>query len=431
MKCQYKYKSGTKKGKYCNKNLKIGESKYCKFHQRYIKKKPITPPITPQPKKKTIGTDTNEFKSNISNLLNLYEIISIPLIKEKKEKKDTQKTQEDIINSTEIEFQVDYDNLQNINGLLKIIQLYRTRPITNESTINYDLEKLCRIEQDLRQLNNMIGIKEIKNKICDMIIYLCQRKIHKKNQDKSDLHNEYLHTILQGPPGCGKTTLAHIIASIYKKLGYLSTGKIIYAKRSDLVGKYCGHTAYLTQAKINEAKGGVLFIDEAYSLGNKDNDPDAFSRECIDTLNQNLSEKDDFVCIIAGYKEELEKRFFNVNPGLSRRFPWVFNIEGYSAKELKEMFHRKIKELGFGINESALQKNFFDINKEKFPYFGGSIHTFINKIKICNYKRLFGHLNKKNIITNEDIKNAFEMYEMLEMGSQILEKNKPPMGMYI
>lgn len=439
MNCQYKFKSGQRKGKKCGRKLKDGETTYCKVHKRYVpKQNPEVRAKTPDPpkKKSSIGTDTT---TDFGNLLSLFQITALPsltrantLLDEMKDEKKSDEN-ENVIPPKEISFEIDSNNLNNIDGLLKIIQLYRTRPITEESTINYDLEKLCRIEQDLYKLKNMIGLKKIKNKLVDMIIYLCQKhnKDHKNNKDKKEEEHEFLHTVLQGPPGCGKTTLAHILSSIYKKLGFLSNGKIVFAKRSDLVGKYCGHTAYLTQSKIDEARGGVLFIDEAYSLGNKDDNPDAFSRECIDTLNQNLSERNDFVCIIAGYKQHLDKRFFSVNPGLARRFPWTFSIEGYNSAELKDMFIKKLFEIGFKLEDNAIDNKFFNMNKENFPFFGGSIHTFINKIKICNYKRLFGQLNKENVITKEDIKDAFEMYKLLEMGNKTMEKSKPPFGMYM
>lgn len=461
MSCKYLYKSGAKKGKYCSVKLTSKRSKYCKIHKSVVKaqqtrernkknkNKPPPRSKTPPPKKsRSTGSGPPSFLSglsggnpisNLSNLLSLFDIpiLEIPISNEQEEEKKEEIVDKDgnIIHPTEINIDVDSNHLQNIKGLLSIIKLYKDRPTKEESTINYDLERLCRIEKDLTNLDNMIGIHQIKDKICDMIIYLCQKhngtSASNLNLPDELKNNEYLHTVLQGPPGCGKTSLARILAKMYTKLGFLKTGKLVFAKRSDLVGKYCGHTAYLTQQKIDEAKGGVLFIDEAYSLGNKEENPDAFSRECIDTLNQNLSERDDFVCIIAGYKDQLEKRFFAVNPGLARRFPWTFSIEGYSSKELEEMFVSKLDEVGFRLNENALDTKFFNLYKDNFPFFGGSILTFINKIKICNYKRLFGRLEKENIVTRTDIENAFEMYKLVEMGSQLLEKGKPPFGMYM
>ena len=457
MSCQYKYKSGIRKGTKCSKKSK---DKYCKIHASIIKgqrtkafRKKVKDKQTTKknnnnkiivkipPKSKStidIGIGTSSGTDLLSSLL--FDSIMPPLpfslrkrIKELEDKKRAlqeaieEKEDPNIIKPTEIKFDVDSNQLQNINGLLKVIELYKDRPIDKEEeTINYDLEKLCRIEPNLKELNNMIGIHEIKNKICDMIIYLCQK--HTKLTDIA--HNEYLHTVLEGPPGCGKTTLAKILAQIYKKLGFLKNGNLVVAKRSDLIGKYCGHTALLTQSIIDEAKGGVLFIDEAYSLGNKNDDPDAFSRECIDTLNQNLSEKHDFICIIAGYRNELDRRFFAVNPGLARRFPWVFEIKEYNSKELEQMFKLKLKDLGYTMDDGALDERFFVKNKDNFPFFGGSIHTFVNKIKIYNYKRLFGRLKKENTITKEDIEFGYKMYESTEKGNLLVQKNKPPPGMY-
>lgn len=451
MNCQYTYKSGIRKGTQCKKNIK-SKYKFCKVHLSVIKaqetrmrnknkqNKPIIRkkpkrPSTPPPKKSTgagTGTTSDIFSSLFFEGLPplpfslRQKIREIEMKREELEEEEEEKEDPDIVKPTEIKFDVNLEELQSINGLLKVIQLYTERPIDQEeSTINYDLEKLCRIKPDLENLNSMIGISKIKKKICDMIIYLCQ----KHTKSNSDIH-EYLHTVLEGPPGCGKTTLAKILSQIYKKLGFLKNGNLVVAKRSDLIGKYCGHTAILTQSKIDEAKGGVLFIDEAYSLGNKNDDPDAFSRECIDTLNQNLSENTNFICIIAGYRNELDRRFFGVNPGLARRFPWVFSIDKYSSRELTQMFELKLTELGFKMDDDALDERFFIKNKENFPYFGGSIHTFVNKIKICNYKRLFGHIKKENVITRDDIDMGFRMYETTEMGNKLMENSKPPVGMY-
>ena len=112
--------------------------------------------------------------------------------------------------------------------------------------------------------------------------------------------------------------------------------------KNDLVGQYLGHTAIKTRNIINQCLGGVLFIDEAYSLGSKD--VDIFSKECIDTLCEALSShKNDLMVIIAGYEKELEENFFSVNQGLNSRFIWRYNIEKYSAKELMEIFIKKVK----------------------------------------------------------------------------------------
>ena len=222
--------------------------------------------------------------------------------------------------------------------------------------------------EPLEYLKNMVGLESIKTRILEQVIFFSQdihnqapfidnlkSDISKSSLDKlfsryieKDSHeytseislevkNKYdmLHTIIEGPPGVGKTQLGKILAKIYLSLGIIQSNKFRIATRKDFIGEYLGHTAIKTQKVIDSCMGGVLFIDEAYSLGNGDSKKDTFSKECIDTLNQNLSEnKGKFVCIIAGYKENLEHDFFSVNPGLQRRFPFRYSIEKYTSKEL-------------------------------------------------------------------------------------------------
>ena len=167
-----------------------------------------------------------------------------------------------------------------------------------------------------------------------------------------------------------------------------------------------------------------MFIDEAYSLGNDDN-KDSFSKECIDTLTHNLTEKRDFLCIIAGYKNSLDKCFFSSNPGLARRFAFRYNIEGYSADELRDIFLLKIKKddlylvhnisdhsAGIQNNGNLLElTNFFSKNKKYFPNYGGDIETLILNWKICHGRRTLMHKKEyKKILTMDDVRNGFNVY---------------------
>ena len=167
---------------------------------------------------------------------------------------------------------------------------------------------------------------------------------------QQELNNDMLHTVITGPPGVGKTELGKILGQVYKEMGVLKKGTLKVVKRSDLIGKYLGHTAAKTQDVIDECSGGVMFIDEAYSLGNKEG-RDSFSKECLDTLNQNLTERRDFLCIIAGYEESLDNCFFNYNEGLKRRFSFRYNITGYSAVELKQIFELKVKKESWNLKK--------------------------------------------------------------------------------
>ena len=176
------------------------------------------------------------------------------------------------------------DPIANINSIRDLIEVAKN----TKKQRNADFLRLKSLLPELEKLDKMIGMKELKKSITFQILYYLQ-----------DLGtNDMLHTVIQGPPGTGKTVIAQILAKIYLKLSFLDNDTFKLAKRSDLVGEYLGQTAAKTQRLINKCIGGVLFIDEAYSLGNNEG-RDSYSKECIDTIVANLAEKRRFVCIIA------------------------------------------------------------------------------------------------------------------------------------
>jgi SpoVK/Ycf46/Vps4 family AAA+-type ATPase len=187
-----------------------------------------------------------------------------------------------------------------------------------------------------------------------------------KNQD-------FLHTVISGPPGTGKTEIAKLMGKIYSKLGILSKGTFKKVTRSDLIAGYLGQTAIKTREVVQESLGGVLFIDEAYSLGNTEK-RDSFSKECIDTLCEALSDhKDNWMVIIAGYEEELNDCFFNYNRGLDSRFTWRFHTDEYGAEELYLIFLKKVNDIGWIVLKSEREKKidvkWFEKNKNHFKRF--------------------------------------------------------------
>jgi len=271
------------------------------------------------------------------------------------------------------------------------------------SKINMD--RIVKIRDPLKKLLELRGLENIKDVLLDNIIYFL---INEKK-------NELLHMCIMGPPGVGKTVIANIIAEIYKNLGILSKGHIVKASRSDLIGKYLGHTASKTSDVIKEAEGGILFIDEVYSLVDR-NGRDSFSKECIDTLTQYLTEKcSDLLCIIAGYKSDIEEYFFSSNKGLERRFAFKFNIEGYSFEELFNIYCDKMKLEGWIVNlDKNDEEQFLKLFKEKydlFKNFGGDIENLVYRYNIVWNKNNFFKLERdKNIsyeITKTSIDNLF------------------------
>lgn len=269
-----------------------------------------------------------------------------------------------------------------------------------------NLELVYKMIEPLNKLKNMIGLVNIKDSILDMILYYLQN-FEKKN-------NNMLHTVIEGSPGVGKTELGKILGEIYAALGIIENNKFKMVKRTDLIGQYLGNTALKTKEVLDEAAGGILFIDEAYSLGSKDG-KDSFSKECIDTLNLYLSEnKNNLICIIAGYPDELESCFFSQNPGLRRRFPFTYSIEAYSHAEMAKIFLKKINDAKWKLSESIDENyinNFFKDNINNFKNFGGDIDNLIVKCKFSHSRRVvMDHPDKKKIFTDTDLINGFNSF---------------------
>jgi len=339
------------------------------------------------------------------------EIIEFNFEPEEEEKQFDEKLPEKFLKKKDLKL------LNNIEGLLEICRKYK-------KVNNRDIIQLIKIEQELQELHDMIGLKEVKKMICSQVLYVIQNS---KNEDM-------MHTVLYGLPGCGKTTLGKILGKIFLRIGYLKNNKFIIAKRSDLIAGYLGQTAIKTQKVIDKASGGVLFIDEVYSLGSDSKTTDSFAKECIDTLNQNLSENRKFICIIAGYEEDVKKCFFKKNAGLERRFPWVYKIDEITSKQLNLIFLNFLKKKQWSFNKDELKdlEKFFSRNRDDFPFNGGSIETFFSKLKINYYQVRFGRKRlkrDKKLINMEDILNAFEIYKKYE--NKRIEKNLPPPGMYV
>jgi SpoVK/Ycf46/Vps4 family AAA+-type ATPase len=294
--------------------------------------------------------------------------------------------------------------VNSISHLLELIEKYEINPKFN---YNINMEALHKIKEPLAELNNMIGMKELKTNIVEQIIYFIQ-ELHSNSHD-------FMHTVIYGPPGTGKTEIARILGKIFSNIGLLSKDSFKKVTRSDLIAGYVGQTALKTRDVIKDSLGGVLFIDEAYSLGNIEK-KDSFSKECIDTLCEALSNhKEDLMVIIAGYENELNDCFFNYNRGLESRFAWRFKTDEYSGKDLHDIFMKKVKEIEWSISENdngtKITPLWFEKNIDHFRFYGRDVESLLAKTKIAHSKRVFckDKIEKKKL-TLEDLDNGLKIY---------------------
>ena len=233
-------------------------------------------------------------------------------------------------------------------------------------------------EEAKSELEQLIGLKTVKAQINELSTYLKFLKIRKdKGLEKDQTLN--LHSVFKGNPGTGKTTVANMLGKIYHSLGLLSHGKVFEVGRADLVGEFIGQTAPKVKKAIEKARGGILFVDEAYSLTNRGNDGKDFGREVIEVLLKEMSDgPGDIAIICAGYPKEMAN-FLDSNPGLDSRIKNIITFPDYTPEELIEIADFTAEKRGVFIDKEArkfIQKKIYEIYRNRDHKFGNA--RFIN-----------------------------------------------------
>ncbi|TEB06849.1 Stage V sporulation protein K [Pelotomaculum schinkii] len=278
--------------------------------------------------------------------------------------------------------------------------VYSSQPLYIAARPSDDQAARRNAKEIINELNALIGLKGVKKLIEEIYAFV---EIQKCRQiERLAVEPLSLHMIFKGNPGTGKTTVARILGKLFKEVGVLPKGHLVEVERADMVGEFIGHTAQKTREQIKKALGGILFIDEAYSLargGEKD-----FGKEAIDALVKGMEDhRDNLILILAGYQDEMDW-FVESNPGLRSRFPVHLSFPDYSSLELLDIADLMLKKKQYELSSGAREELRFVIEKEqKCHENSGNARLVRNLIERAMRRQAVRLLKPGNKMTRDDL----------------------------
>jgi SpoVK/Ycf46/Vps4 family AAA+-type ATPase len=273
------------------------------------------------------------------------------------------------------------------------------------------------IEQILARIDELVGMEAVKKNIRDHINYINFIKL-RKEKGFEDAGKINLHSIFTGNPGTGKTTIVNMLGKLYKKMGLLSKGHVKEVDRSDLVAQYIGQTAPKVKKVLEDARGGILFIDEAYSLARAKEDSNDFGPEVLEILIREMSDgPGDIAIMCAGYPKEMQN-FVDSNPGLKSRFSHYFHFDDYLPEEMFEIAELAAQKKGVTITEDAknyMKEMLVEVYRTRDNSFGNAryVYSLVDEAKMNLGLRLM-NMSNVNDLSNEEL-STIELQDMLKV----------------
>jgi SpoVK/Ycf46/Vps4 family AAA+-type ATPase len=283
-----------------------------------------------------------------------------------------------------------------LNGIFKMLNPKNSQK-TGKKKMENNMDKPS-LESAIKELNDMVGLEEVKQEVNSLVNFV---KIQKEREKHGLKQNDIsYHCVFTGSPGTGKTTVARVLANIFRSLDVIDTGQLVETDRAGMIAEYVGQTAVKVDKLVDESMGGVLFIDEAYSLSTGSSED--FGKEAIATLLKRMEDnRDNLIVIVAGYSDKM-KDFIDMNPGLKSRFNRYIHFEDFAPEDMMSIYKKMCQGSDYAISSEAAQyllSEFESAYNSRDESFGNG--RFVRNIFEKSIENLSNRIAKSDKITKE------------------------------